>query len=70
MTLCELDDVEREINESEAVIAKILEYKGHVSDVIRPPLALNGVLTNKVDSVSVVATPPVLGPPEWKYSFA
>ena len=60
--LCELEDVEREINKSEAVIAKILKYKGRVSAVIRPPLESNGILTNKVDSVPVVATPPVLGP--------
>lgn len=36
VTLCNLDDVEGEIDESESILAKILEYKGRVSMAIRP----------------------------------
>ena len=34
--LCNLDKVEGKIDESESVIAKILEYKGCMSAVIKP----------------------------------
>lgn len=43
--LCDVDEIEREINESESVIAKILEYKGHMSTVIKPPLTMSRVFT-------------------------
>ena len=54
VTLCNLDDVEGEIDESESVLAKILEYKGRVSAVIKLPRTTSGILAT-AETVSTSA---------------
>lgn len=60
--LCNLDNVEGEINESESVLAKILECKGHMSAVIKRSLTTSRVLTT-AETVSgpVTSDPRVSG---------
>ena len=62
VTLCNLDNVKGEIDKSESVLAKILEYKGHVSAVIKLLLTTSRVLsTAETVSRSVTSAPIVSG---------
>ena len=60
VTLCNLDDVEGEIDESESVLAKILEYKGRVSAVIKPSLTTRRVLTTAETISGAVTSAPIV----------
>ena len=58
VTLCNLDNVEGEIDESECVLTKILEYKGRVSAVIKPSPTTSRVLaTTEIVSRPVTSAP-------------
>ena len=62
VTLCNLDNVKGEIDKSKSVLTKILEYKGHVSAVIKLLLTTSRVLsTAETVSRSVTSAPIVSG---------
>ena len=49
--LCNLDEVEGEINESESVIGKILECKGHMSAVIKPSRTTSAMVAESFEGM-------------------
>ena len=54
LSLCKVDDVLGEVDKSETVLNKVMEYKRHISAVVRDPSAASSTHMPAVATTSVL----------------